>query len=538
MATVAAQELDIHFPKAGLHTAGPFGRQPARPVRGGGYARTTCRGVNVRAFDSITKRDRGGSRPGLTKYIPERLYTSRWVVQNLNAVVATTGSVPAVQLSSSGRVVYLVAVSRGVVKVATPGDTNWTDTTNNSGEEPPLNISGVMQSTPLNQKLYFADGTNYVYYNPPTNSVEAWSATAGSLPRDSDNNGARLAATWRGRIVLSGVLDDPQNWFMSKVGDPYDWNYTPSNRTATQAVAGNTSRLGLIGDVVTALIPITDDVMILGGDHTIYAMRGDPADSGQIDTVSTLTGIAFGKAWCMDPSGTVYFFGSKPGIWRMAGGVKPERVSTPIDPLLRDVDTGRTIITMAWDHDGECIHLFLTPDDQPAAAVHYTLEVGPNAFFQKVYANNDHNPLCVCEYDGNEAGDRAVLLGCWDGYVRQIDPDAADDDGTPIASEVLLGPIMTQAHDEMRLDDLQLVLADASGDVTWGVQAAATAESASARTPQATGTATGGRGNRQPVRLAGHAIYVKLSSTARWAMESLVCRFKTTGKVRRRGKGS
>lgn len=541
MAEIPETTTDYHFPKAGLSVADAFGRQPGRPGKGNTWVHTSAGGVNVRSYDPATGRDRGGCRCGLTKYNVATVASGvRWVVQELNALGTTVGSVPSVQQSNSGRVVYLVAVSQGEVKVATPGDTAWTATTNNSGESPPLNFTGVMQSTPLNQLLFFADGINYRYYKPPTNSVETWTPTKGSLPRDSADNGCRLLTTWRGRAVMSGLLKDPQNWFMARVGDPFDWEYGAVPTTAADPVAGNnTPRLGLIGDVVTALITVTDDVLTFGADHTIFDMRGDPADGGQIDLASDVTGIAFGQAWCKDPQGIVYFFGSKPSIWRRVGTQKPERLSNPIDPLLQAIDTGNNIIRMAYDHNEQSIRVFVTPNDPAVNALgttHYVFELRTGSFWQDRFANTDHNPLCCCEYDGNEPGDRVLLVGGWDGYVRAFDPDATADDGTNISSSVLLGPILTQELDEMLLKELQWVMAETSGNITWEVLAGSTAEAALATVARVSGTASAGRNNTQPVRVADHALYVKITATTRWAMETLRAKFAGRGKVRRRNK--
>jgi hypothetical protein len=529
---------DFHFPAAGLDTAGPFGRQPNRQGPDGSYVRTTTTGVNCRSFDPVSLRSRGGSRVGQSKYIvgqvPAPLVAGAWVVQHVNSLVTTAGTLGMSETSLSGRVVYLVAVSQGTVSVATPGDTVWTATVNNTGETPPLNFSGVMQSAANNQLLYFTDGTNYAFYQPPTNSVEAWVPSSGLMPRDSANNGARLICTWRGRTVLSGLLKDPQNWFMSAVSDPTNWNYNPVPTTATQAVAGNNSQLGFIGDVVTGLIPYTDDLLIFLGNSSIYAMRGDPADGGRIDRVSDITGGAFGQAWCKDPYGTIYFFGSRPSVWSMVPGQLPQRISQPIEPLIANLNTGDLIINMAWNDRQQAVHVFLTLSTAPAATTHYVWEYRSNSWWQDTFANTNLNPLSIVQYDGNLPNDRAVLLGGWDGFVRFIDPSASTDDTTPITSTVLIGPIMTQQLDEMLLKDIQIVLAEASGQVTWSILAGKTAEAAVAAAATVSGTAVGSRNPNRPVRVAAHAIYIQLQSTNRWAMEAIRTRFQGKGKVRRR----
>ena len=263
-------------------------------------------------------------------------------------------------------------------------------------------------------------------------------------------------------------------------------------------------------------------------------MRGDPRNGGNVDLVSDITGMTFGEAWCKDPYGNIYFFGNRPSVWRMAGPQQPQRISQPIEPLLKDINTGANIIRLVWNDIQQCVHLFITESDTPADCTHYVWEYRSNSWWQDHFANNNLNPLCVVAYDGNLPNDRAILLGCWDGYVRFLDPNAVTDDGTTIFSNVLLGPILTQEMDEMLLKDVQWILAEGSGQITWEVLAGRTAEKALAAAASTTDVVNAGRNPNQPVRVADHAIYVKISATTRWAMEALRARFAGRGKVRRR----
>jgi hypothetical protein len=61
--------ISVHFPLAGLNAAAPFGQQPARDTGRAGYARTTRDALNVRARCPFTGRLRGGSRPGIAKWV-------------------------------------------------------------------------------------------------------------------------------------------------------------------------------------------------------------------------------------------------------------------------------------------------------------------------------------------------------------------------------------------------------------------------------------------------------------------------------------
>src|SRR5262249_26865517 len=148
----------------------------------------------------------------------------------------------------------------------------WQPVTN--GTSALSSAATVIRSTVLNSRMYFLDGVNWKYYDANTNSMLAWTATAGALPTDAGGNYPRLICTWRGRLVLSGLKQDPHNFFMSAVSNGHDFDYSPLSVTPTQAVAGNLSSLGLIGDVITSLVPYSDDVLIVGGDHTIWMIQG------------------------------------------------------------------------------------------------------------------------------------------------------------------------------------------------------------------------------------------------------------------------
>jgi hypothetical protein len=164
------------------------------------------------------------------------------------------------------------------------------------------------------------------------------------------------------------------------------------------------------------------------------------------------------------------------------------------------------------------------------------LELRTGAWSELVFANNLHDPLCCATFDGNEADDRGLFFGSWDGYVRRFDHAAEDDDGTPIDSEIAIGPFLTPATDEVFIAELQGVLAELSGDVNFELLRGRTAEAALASVPTSTGTMKAGRNLTFPVRKAAHAIYVKLRSKKKWAMEQIRLVIETRGLLRQRGR--
>lgn len=72
---------DLSFPLKGLNISTEFELQPPG---------TTPEGVNVRAYEPAELRGRGGSRPGLIRYIPEQLATGL-EIQHLAVIVTQHG---------------------------------------------------------------------------------------------------------------------------------------------------------------------------------------------------------------------------------------------------------------------------------------------------------------------------------------------------------------------------------------------------------------------------------------------------------------
>jgi hypothetical protein len=447
----------------------------------------------------------------------------------------------ALQLSQSGRVVYVIAVSQGNVYYATAGATTWTQAINATGDTPPLNFTGVVRSAAMNQIIWFADGVNWVLFDAALGQVGRWAPDAGSLPVDSANNLPRLICVWRSRMVLSGLLLDPQNYFMSAVGDPANFDYAPLNGPiATQAVEGSTGPAGLVGDVITTMIPYTDDILVIGGDHTIYFLDGDPMAGGQIDLISSTIGMAFGTPWAMDPVGNIYFVSNRTGIYTLVPGQQPVRISQGIEQLLQQVNTGTNSITALWDDRFQGCHFFFSPLTAPSATTHFFYDARNQSWYTDQFASPNFDPVTCCVFDGNLPGDRVPLIGSWDGAVRTTATSSLNDDGLPFVSTVLIGPINTPNLDEMLLKDLQIALAETSGSVTYSIYTGSTAEKAlskysSGATPDATGTWVAGRNLTNLIRRSGHAIYVEITSDNPWAMEQIRARIATTGKVRMRG---
>jgi hypothetical protein len=383
--------------------------------------------------------------------------------------------------------------------------------------------------------MFIVDGSVYRYYESATDSIQTWTADFGDMPLDDFGAPGRLICTWRGRTVIAGLPRDPHNWFMSAVDDPWDWDYSPTTESETQAVSGNISPAGLLGGTINCIIPFNDDLLIFGLDHEIWQMTGDPMSGGRFDLVSDLIGIAWGKPFAKDPFGRVYFFSTECGVYMMAPGNQPVYISQQIQKRLDETNLGTHLVRMVWDTRMRGLHVFISPIDKRQPATHWFYEERTQAWQADVFGDVDYNPVAVHAFDGDDPNDRTILLGGRDGHVRALSLSAEDDDGTEIESYVWIGPIMIREHYEAFVKSLQAILGEESGDVDYAVHVGETAQRAFESDAFDTGTWDASRNPVTPLNAAGHAVYVKLSSTNRWAMETIQACLRNTGRVRARG---
>lgn len=385
-------------------------------------------------------------------------------------------------------------------------------------------------------RTFMVDGLRSKQYNLADNTVSTWTATAGTLPA-----GGRLLALYRGRMVVSGVVTDPYNWFMSKLGDPFNWDYAPAVTNVTQAVAGNNSDAGLIGDIVTALIPLSDDVLVFGGDHTIYQMTGDPAAGGSIDLVSDQTGIAFGKAWAKDPSNTLFFWGQD-GVYRWEPGTKLtadcNMTKGRIDTRIRSVDMAYSRIFMEWDYQQACLVILIVPSNIATATRVLIWDSRADAWWEDQYPAT-HGPNCMLAYDSGGATDTAFLMGGRDSFLRKVDESSNNgDDGTNIAARVRFTPFISENHaSEVVLTHVLPILAQNSAALSVQMFTGQSAEDCwTAANPRVSRLLShAGRTGSMSQRVRGYAVQLALASSGleRWAMEGLTAAFDSSGLPRR-----
>lgn len=438
-----------------------------------------------------------------------------WDAKNGGEMPAQPGEVKAISGASNASPIVITIASHGYV-------------TNDQ-----VTITGVLGNTAANGSWFITViNANTFSLNGATGNGAYTSGGSCELRRVGSR--CALMAIWGGRVVLSGMQSDPNNIFMSAVGDPFNWDYSPEFQTVQQAVAGNvTSGYGKNIDRVTALIPYTDDILIIGGSRSIRKFMGNPAEGGVNVSVTDITGIAYGSAWCQSPEGVIYFFGSRGGVYMMEPNGIPSRLTaTTIDERLSDLDLNNNVVTLVWDDRAIAVRVYITPKDG-SETVHFVWDVRNQAWWPFEYSNAAHNPLAVHVLSGETSAERSILEYGQDGYIRLVDVDQPTDDGNPIESYVFLGPF----NDSM-LVHLEATLGEQSGNVTWAACTSSSEEKALTASPRATGRLHAGRNRSQWPRTFIERGYLKLSSTGPWAFEELSLEMEPaspTGKRTKRG---
>ncbi len=424
-----------------------------------------------------------------------------------------------------------------------------TEYPDDSGLTPLITRVNDVQSTWAYQNIYFVDGTNSrclvlfesaaapwsIYYHE---SVD-WASIVvshgeGTLPAD-----CRLICTYRGRVVLAAQAGDPHNWFMSAVNNPLDWDYAPATTVATQAVAGNNSTAGKVGDPITALIPYNDDLLIFGGIHSIHQLSGDPMDNGTIDLLTDKIGIRFGTAYCRDPQGVLYFFGTD-GIYMLApaeGGASQIKSITSgrLDNEWDAINWGQYRTQMQWDYARAGLLVALIPYDAALTTYMYFWSQQADSWWMDSYPAS-MGPSCMLAMSGESAAESRLVFGCRDGYIRYYDDAAETDDGTAITSYVDWVLPATPLDMQQAISHAQPIMGESSAAVTMQVFRGSTAqEVVNATTPAIARTLAAGRSMPLVHSISGRHLRVRLTSTgSRWAMEQLQLVMSIIGKGQKR----
>lgn len=361
--------------------------------------------------------------------------------------------------------------------------------------------------------------------------------TYGAMPAK-----AYLGCLYRGRSVLSGNPNNPYQWYMSRVANPYDWAYTAND--ALSPIAGGNGKAGELGDIIRALISYQDEYLLFGCANSIWALRGDPADGGSLTPLNETIGIFGNRSFCFDGGMNLYFT-SKNGVHKIPYGFGPvQTLSQFVLPnLVEDTELDPTVhrVTMGYDREREGIFISITAVST-GVNVCYWYDLKTEGFYPESYPE-------VCGaysqyfYASNDDSYRKLLVGCADGYIRKFDATAKDDvttAGTSTITSYMTLPILQAEEDDANLKINSIVVTTAGG-ATAGIESDTdgvdveiyTGEDAETvleaiedgDTPLHNITISGpGTANRLRNRTRGKAIGIRLhndTATSTWAIERI-----------------
>lgn len=401
------------------------------------------------------------------------------------------------------------------------GGTGFTELYDEDGNTITHNASApYISAVTANGVGLYTDGTRYYYYSPKDRVIkEMRSSNNGNIPRR-----CRLISYWRGRVVLARSDEAPGAWHMSAYNKPFDYDEFPAESNASAAVSNITAKAGSCPDSINTIVPYKDDVLWFGCDHSIYQLSGDPGAGGSFDLVSDEIGMSFGKPWCKDDVGRLWFFGSKGGLYTLQPGGGMEDVSVGrIRKRMQNIDLETHYVELAYNYNDDGVHIFVMPFANPGIIVdHYFYDKRTRAFHVDRFGRNTGDgiqPTCVLVTDGDSPSDRVMVMGCEDGRIRKWGQTESAEvpksdrvtstSYLPIDSYVLMGPIApTRDMDVSVVGALTVVLAPNYSGCNYEFYE--TDNAAQLGDPLEVGMLKAGRNGTHMVRVSGDSIYLLL----------------------------
>ncbi len=362
-------------------------------------------------------------------------------------------------------------------------------------------------------------------YDPSAGTVVIMTATTGQVP-----TGCPLVARYLDRIVLAGAEIAPHVWYMARQSDELDWDY--SQEDSQRAVAGTASAAGVPGEPITAIVPHSDDYLIIACRNSLWRLLGDPAFDGSLNAVSHTIGVIGPTAWCRGPAGEFVFL-SLDGLYAMppGGNSFPIQLSREILPReFLNLNPDMLTVSMEYDIVGNGIHIFLTPVSSNDR-IHWWFDWSRKTFWP-VSLTSIHEPTATCAIQATVIEDSGVILGGRDGTLRRLNDLAESDCGTSYETYAKIGPIQLAVAGRVgTFLSIDAAIAEGSGDVTWNIASALTMEGAASASASDSGTWSAGLNATIRPACRGQAFTLKLTGTSKrkWACESMSAVLKDAG---------
>ena len=439
----------------------------------------------------------------------------------------------------------LVVINGNKVYAESAEGTMGVGATDGAGSTVSLAAPSLISATWCNGTLFIVDGSDPKYLRPELNKVVDWSPRKGELVPD-----CRGIVNWRNRVVLFNSTEHPHAFYMSRLDDPWDFDYGQDD--ALSAVASATFTGGRIGEPIRAMCPVSDDRLVIGCTRSLWVLRGDPMSGGWLTRLSDQVGIVSQNAWTTDENGNLYFLADE-GLYVLPPGGNPRNLTSKRIPDLGNykvVNTGGTgsagdhYISLEYDADRHGLLIFITPHTS-GTATHYFYDLRNDAFWPETYPNAV-GPIDTTFYNATGTSYRKTLLGSRDGYLYELDDDRKYDQtaatgGTAGISSHVWMPLgrLGGGMKDATVNNVVYTMSADSDAATGGVYGAETMEALTGMSSAEVGSSTtlaAGRNYDERNRVAGGAHAVKLSNATAgraWAMESIVVDVGPKGAARK-----
>jgi len=448
----------------------------------------TAESLNVVPYDAFKGKLRlGKRRPLLGAYtfndVPTAATREVQVVLRADAYVAGTLTQRCIVVA--GGEVYLIDNAGAKVHCPRSG----------AGTTNPLRTTGHIGAAVFGQFCYFADGTHYykVDITQATPNVVNWSGThtpyshvrTGSNPNFKY---ASLLVRFGGRLALSGLVDAPNTWFLSKLNDPDDWDAASFGNNPEHAVAGTQSeRFGIPGEPIVALIPVGESGLMFAGRHSITYLTSDPVlPDARIIELSRSVGIVSPTAWCPSDSQTMYLL-AQDGMYRVRPNdfqiTQSARVTSGrLDTFFQQQSFDNIRCSLGFDAEAQNVYVVLSRTDQPTSSTHLVYNQTTDSFWPWKTGWTSFAAPSVCgEFPFGDARSPLVAFGSTNGYLAWFDRDLVSGvDGQAavgfkgaaaefvvdnalaatrrIASSITLGPVVEPSLGQVMMRDVRIEL--------------------------------------------------------------------------------
>jgi hypothetical protein len=429
--------------------------------------------------DSFRRRIRLGTRPGFN-----RLYKfDSGSVQCIVRTNAFSGIPPVIRDR-------MLVVNSGKIYYMDPGGNPQQVLGPASSTAACLNTTARVEGVQRGQYCYFVDGTNYIkvdlFASPP-----AWSLWnhASLGPEDHVKNviggvtyTATIIALYGSRLVLGGVKQLENVWFMSQIDEPDHWVVVTGN--AEDAIAGNDGQWGIPGDEIIALIPFGQGSIIFAGKKSMSMLTQDPIfGSASIQQMSRTVGICGPRGWCNGPEKSVFVL-SQDGLYRLNPNDfnvdRGQLISRDkLDSFFANLKWEDISPSITYDVERRGVWIFLTRTDQPSSSTHLFYSEQTDGFFPfKMYDPRFYGAFSQAQMltddgrvqvalFGSSTGqlgifDSSLVVGI-DGYVAAgydpaDNPDIGDAAQQRIQGSVSIGPIVSSSPGLAFCNEVQIEL--------------------------------------------------------------------------------